>query len=88
MNTIPSQDIKRRGIAAVDEALKNGPVHVIKNNRPQYVVLSEEDYLALLDAQQDAYVERLKAALEDVQAGRVQRFTSAKDLLAELSKPA
>ena len=87
MNTIPSQDIKRRGIAAVDEALKKGPVHVIKNNRPQYVVLSEEDYLALLDAQQDAYAERLKAALEDVQAGRVQRFTSPKDLLAELSKP-
>ena len=87
MNTIPSQDIKRRGIAAVDEALKNGPVHVIKNNRPQYVVLSEEDYLALLDAQQDAYIARLKASLEDVRAGRVQRFSQPADLLAELAKP-
>jgi len=87
MNTIPSQDIKRRGISAVDEALKNGPVHVIKNNRPQYVVLSEEDYLALLDVQQDAYVARLKAALEDVKAGQVQRFSDAADLLAALADP-
>jgi PHD/YefM family antitoxin component YafN of YafNO toxin-antitoxin module len=87
MNTIPSQDIKRRGISAVDDALKKGPVHVIKNNRPQYVVLSEEDYLALLDAQQDAYIARLRAAVEDVKAGRVQRFASPDDLLAEISKP-
>ena len=84
MNTIPSQDIKRRGISAVDEALKKGPVHVIRNNCPQYVVLTEEDYQALLDAQQDAYVARLKAAVEDVKAGRVKRFTTADDLLAEL----
>jgi len=87
MNTIPSQDIKRRGISAVDEALKKGPVHVIKNNRPQYVVLSEEDYLALLDVQQDAYVERLKVALEDEKAGRVKRFANPADLLAALAKP-
>ncbi|HXH02581.1 MAG TPA: type II toxin-antitoxin system Phd/YefM family antitoxin [Candidatus Competibacteraceae bacterium] len=47
MNTIPASEIKRRGIAAVDEALKHGPVHIIKNNRPRYVVLSEEDYARL-----------------------------------------
>ncbi len=56
INTIPSQDIKRRGIAVVDEALKKGPVHVIKINSPQYVVLTVADYQALLDVQQDAYV--------------------------------
>ena len=81
MNTIPAQDIKRRGISAVDEALEKGPVHVIKNNHPQYVVLKEECYQELLDSQQDAYLGRLKASLEDVKAGRVQRFNSAKDLL-------
>lgn len=47
MNAIPAQDIKRRGISAVDEALKKGPVHVIKNNRPKYVILSAEDYRKL-----------------------------------------
>lgn len=87
MKTIPAQEIKRKGISAVDEALKNGPVHVIKNNRPHYVVLSEADYLLLLDAQQDAYVARLKAALEDTKAGRVKQFSSTDDLLAELAKP-
>jgi hypothetical protein len=51
MNTIPAQEIKRCGISAVDELLKNGPVHIIKNNRPQYVVLTEEAY-AQLTAQQ------------------------------------
>lgn len=47
MNTISAKEIKRRGIAAVDEALKSGPVHVIKNNKPQYVVLTEEEYQRL-----------------------------------------
>ena len=42
MKSITEQEIKRRGISAVDEELKNGPVHVIKNNEPQYVVMDEE----------------------------------------------
>ena len=41
MNAIPAQEIKRRGIAAVDDLIANGDVHVIRNNQPQYVVLSE-----------------------------------------------
>ena len=38
MNSIPAKEIKRRGISAVDKLLKKGPVHVIKNNRPAYVI--------------------------------------------------
>lgn len=30
MNSIPAQEIKRRGISAVDEALRQGPVHIIR----------------------------------------------------------
>ncbi len=48
MNTLPASEIKRRGISAADELLKKGPVHVIKNNRPQYVIQSEDDYQAAL----------------------------------------
>ena len=44
MTLMAAQEIKRRGISAVDEALANGPVHIIKNNQPQYVVLSEAAY--------------------------------------------
>jgi PHD/YefM family antitoxin component YafN of YafNO toxin-antitoxin module len=49
MNTIAAQEIKRRGVSALDELLKHGPVRVIKNNRPRYVVLREEDYVRLTE---------------------------------------
>jgi PHD/YefM family antitoxin component YafN of YafNO toxin-antitoxin module len=81
MNTIPSQEIKRRGIGAVDEKLKQGPVYVIKNNKPQYVVLSEERYNELVTAENDAYMARIRSSLEDVSAGKVRKFKDAKELL-------
>lgn len=83
MNTIAAQDIKRRGISAVDEALKKGPVHVVKNNQSQYVVLSEERYRELIEAEDEAYIARIHASLEDVKAGRVKRGTVG-DLIREL----
>ncbi|HZR98020.1 MAG TPA: prevent-host-death protein [Chloroflexota bacterium] len=76
MRTIPAREIKRRGISAVDEALKEGPVHVIKNDQPRYVVLDEAQYQELIEAQEEAYVARVKAALADVEAGRVRRVTA------------
>ncbi len=89
MNIIPAQEIKRRGIAAVDEALAQGPVHIIKNNRPQYVVLTEESYQELIEAQEEATLARIKASLEDARAGRVTRHDSVEALLQHLdSEPA
>ena len=83
MKAIAAQDIKRKGISAVDEALKEGPVHVIKNNQPQYVVLTETRYRELIEAEDEAYIARVRASLEDVKAGRVKRG-SAEDLIREL----
>jgi PHD/YefM family antitoxin component YafN of YafNO toxin-antitoxin module len=83
MNTIPAQEIKRRGIAAVDELLATGDVHVIRNNRPEYVVLSEARYAELVAEAEEAYVARVKASLEDVAAGRVKRGSAA-ELIKEL----
>jgi PHD/YefM family antitoxin component YafN of YafNO toxin-antitoxin module len=88
MKTIAAQDIKRRGITAVDEALKEGPVHIIKNNRPEYVVVSEERYQDLLEAEDEAYIARVKASLEDVKAGRIRKFKSADELLKALDEEA
>ena len=89
MNVVPAQEIKRRGIAAVDEALAQGPVHIIKNNRPQYVVLTEESYSELVEAQQEVSLARIKASLEDAKAGRVTRHDSVKALMKHLdSEPA
>ena len=86
MNTLAAQEIKRKGISAVDEVLKEGPVHIIKNNQPQYVVLSEERYLELVEAEDEAYNARIRASLEDVKAGRVRRFKSADELLKALEE--
>ena len=84
MNTIPAQEIKRRGIAAVDDVIAKGDVHIIRNNQPQYVVLSEDRYQELLEAQDEAYEARVLASLEDLRAGRVRRFSSAEELLQAL----
>lgn len=88
MNIVPAQEIKRRGIAAVDEALAQGPVHVIKNNRPQYVVLTEADYQELLESQQEAMLARIKASLEDARVGRVTRHDSVDALMQHLDSQA
>ena len=85
MITIPAQEIKRRGISAVDDLICKGDVHIIKNNQPQYVVLSEMRYRELMDDQEEelGYTERVLASMEDVKAGRVRRGT-ADDLIREL----
>ena len=84
MNTIPAQEIKRRGIAAVDALITTGDVHVIRNNKPEYVVLTEARYQELVAEAEEAYVARVKASLEDVKAGRVRRFNSVDELLQAL----
>lgn len=81
MGTITAQEIKRRGIGAVEAAGDGGPVHVVRNNRLEYVVLREEDYRTLLADLSEA---RLTASEADWQAGRVRRGTAA-DLLAEIA---
>ena len=80
MSTIPVQEIKRRGISAVDEALADGPVHLVKSNRAQYVVMSEADYQELMSDLAEA---RLAASESDLKAGRVRRG-DAKKLMKRL----
>ena len=80
MNMIAAQEIKRRGMAALDGMLASGPVRVVKNNCPRYVVITEADFDAMLD---DLAQARLAASEADLKAGRVRRGT-ASALLAEL----
>lgn len=88
MNTISAQALKRRGIAAVDDLIAKGDLHVIRSNQPQYVVLSEVRYRELIEAQEEAYAARLRASLEELKADRVHRFVSAEDLLNALDNKA
>jgi PHD/YefM family antitoxin component YafN of YafNO toxin-antitoxin module len=46
-NVLRSAELKRRGIAAIEEALRSGPVHLLKRNQPAAVVLSEDQYQRL-----------------------------------------
>ncbi len=80
MVTIPAQDIKRRGISAVDELLEREPVHIIKNNHPQYVVMREDDYQSMME---DLALARIESSEADYEAGHYQRG-SVDELLDEL----
>ena len=75
MSTIPVQDIKRHGMKAVDKALVEGPVHVVKSNRAHYVVMSEQDYQELMNDLTEA---RLAASEADLREGRIQRGDTKK----------
>jgi PHD/YefM family antitoxin component YafN of YafNO toxin-antitoxin module len=75
MSTMPVQEIKRRGISAVDKALADGPVHLVKSNRAEYVVMSEEDYQQLMNDLAEA---RLAASEMDLREGRVRRGNAKK----------
>lgn len=86
MNSIPAQEIKRRGISAIDDALRQGPVHIIKNNRPRYVVLTEERFQELLEAERSAITNSIRSSLEDVKAGRVTRYTDVDTLMQRLER--
>jgi PHD/YefM family antitoxin component YafN of YafNO toxin-antitoxin module len=81
VNTIPAQEIKQRGISAVDELLERGPVHVISRNRPKYVILDETTYEELREAQHRAFVAEVRQALAEVEAGNVQRYDTVQDLM-------
>ncbi len=83
MMTISAAEIKRRGISAVDLELASGPVHVIQHNKPRYVVMTEDQYRELQEAQVEAIVARVREAQADLSAGRFQRMT-AQDLIDDL----
>lgn len=44
MNILTNEQIKRRGIAAIEDALRHGPVHLVKRNRPAAVVITEAEF--------------------------------------------
>ncbi|MES9857072.1 MAG: prevent-host-death protein [Sedimenticola sp.] len=83
MNTISALEIKRRGISVVDGQIESGPVHVIKNNRPQYVVMSEDGYQNLMDEMNEVWELRIKASLDEASAGHTRQGT-AEELIREI----
>ncbi len=43
-NILTIAELKRRGMAAIEDGLKHGPVRILKRNRPAAVVVSAEEY--------------------------------------------
>lgn len=54
-NTLTAAEIKRRGLAAIEEGLRRGPVHLVKRNKPSAVVLSTDEYQRLTAGQPPAH---------------------------------
>ena len=50
-NILTVAELKRRGMAAIEEGLQRGPLRIVKRNRSAAVVLSEDDYRRLTGAQ-------------------------------------
>lgn len=50
-NILTVAELKRRGMAAIEEGLQRGPVHIVKRNKPTAVVLSQEEYRRLTGGQ-------------------------------------
>jgi len=80
MCAVAAQEIKRRGMSAMNEQLANGPVWVISNNTPKYVVMFGDAYRQMEDELSSLRVQLSEA---DVRAGRVMRGT-ADELMGEL----
>lgn len=64
VNTLAAAELKRRGMAALEQGLRQGPVHILKRNRPAAVVLSEQDYQRLLERAGEAQPQPGPDALE------------------------
>jgi PHD/YefM family antitoxin component YafN of YafNO toxin-antitoxin module len=64
MNTLAANELKRHGMSAIERCLRDGPVHIIKRNRPVCVVLAEADYRQLQEAAEAARSNRTGSVME------------------------
>jgi|CXWL01.1.fsa_nt_gi PHD/YefM family antitoxin component YafN of YafNO toxin-antitoxin module len=81
--TISATEIRRRGLSAIDKALKHGPVHVLKNNEPVYVIMADAQYRELSERYRRSYINRIRQSLKDLKEGRTRK-TTAQSLIDEL----
>ena len=78
MATIPAQEVKRRGMSALNAQLKDGPVWVIANNTPKYVVLFADDFRRM---RHEAFVEGCLESDAECRAGQASP-TTVSDLIS------
>ncbi len=84
MRTISERELMRHGLSVVDEMIGDGPVLVLRDDGPMYVVMSVAHYEMMVEAQHEAEIAGIREALADVTARRVRRVT-AQQLIEESS---
>lgn len=74
-NTLTVAELKRRGMAAIEDGLKRGPVRILKRNRAAAVVLSPEEYEQLSHARGAVVpgMTALRWLLDQKPAGRLSK---------------
>ena len=82
--TVPAQTIKRRGMSALNEQLKDGPVWVIANNTPKYVVLLADDFRRL---RHEMFVQECHESMAELRAGQ-GKPTTVDELMATFDEEA
>jgi PHD/YefM family antitoxin component YafN of YafNO toxin-antitoxin module len=82
MRTISERELMRRGLSVIDEMIDDGPVHVLRDDRPMYVVMPVACYDLMVEAQREAETAGVRKALADVSDGQVRRIT-ARQLIEE-----
>jgi len=80
--TVPAQVIKRRGISALNTQLKDGPVWIIANNTPKYVVLFADDFRRM---RHEAFVEGCLQSDAECREGLATSAT-VEDLMSAFDK--
>lgn len=88
MNAISANDLKTRGVGAIDEALaEQSEVSVSVRGQVKYVVMSTEHYQYLRECELEAALAESKA---DLDAGRFVKETVAQHLrrIAKMNKAA
>lgn len=85
VNTLTAAELKRRGMAAIEDGLRRGPLHIVKRNRPAAVVLSEDDYQRLTHGEAAAPdgLSAVQWLLSQPAAGRRSKAKIDTDLKAE-----
>ena len=78
--TFPAQEVKRRGMSVMNESLANGPVWVISNNAPKYVVMFADEFKRM---RHEAFVNECLRSDAEYRAGLAKRVTPS-ELMADI----
>lgn len=85
MNSLTVAELKRRGMAAIEDGLRHGPVHILKRNKLAAVVLTEDEYQRLVHgkAYAPAGMSAMQWLLSEPSLGAKDKATLDAELRAE-----